>query len=143
VFDPLHQQPVLFGGLIDEAAFLGAADTWAWLVPTINVVPQAPALANDGRGNYQVQITVKNQGTVPLTSISLTSIKLGGVSPTSYIGVTTRTNVLPGGTTSFIAVFPIVSVPGRTASLSFQGVYSAASVVNAAWSTTIRSVALP
>jgi hypothetical protein len=141
-FDGVHQQPVLFGGGTDSAGgFL--SDTWVWLTPILNVAPQAPALAKDAKGNYQVQITVKNQGNVPLTSISLTGIKLGGVSPTSYIGATTRTNVLPGGTTSFIAVFPIASVPGATASLSFQGVYTAASVVNAAWSGSIRSVALP
>jgi hypothetical protein len=68
-FDALHQQTVLFGG----EAF---PETWVWLVPSINLVPQAPVLVNDGKGNYQVQITVKNQSNVPLNSISLSGVAL-------------------------------------------------------------------
>jgi hypothetical protein len=138
-FDAVHQQTVLFGGS-NGANIL--ADTWVLLAPSNNVVPQALGLANDGSGHYLVTATVKNQGDLPLTSITLTTAKVGSITA-SLTTPATLVYIPPGSTASFTVEVTIASVPGTAASLTFQGTYSTATVTNTAWTASVRSVSLP
>ena len=137
-FDTARQQMILFSG--QNAALLG--DTWALLAPSVNLVTQAPVLSKNPNGYDVVTVSLKNQGNVPLTSISLTSSKVGTVTGIP-ITSTTLPSISPGATASFTVEVPTASLPGTTASLAFQGLYSTATVSNAAWTISIRSVNLP
>jgi len=138
-FDAARQQTILFGGETD-AGLLG--DTWALLGPSVNLVAQAPVLSKNPNGYDVVTVSLKNQGNIPITSISLTSDKVNnlmGIPITS----TVLLSVAPGATASFTIEVPTASLTGPTASLSFQGTYSTATVANAPWTVSVRSVILP
>jgi hypothetical protein len=137
-FDAARQQMILFGG--ENAALL--ADTWSLLAPSVNLVTQAPALTKNANGFDVVTVSLKNQGNIPLTSISLTSSKVGTASGIP-ITSTSLTSIAPGAAASFTVEVPTASQPGTTTSLSFQGVYSTATASNAPWTISIRSVNLP
>ena len=138
-YDSLHQQPVLFGG--NGAGFLN--DTWTWIAPIVSLVPQAPVVVNDGKGNYVVTLSLKNQGNVTLTSVTLTTAKLGGVSATALAGPPVNATMAPGAVASFSGRFPIAAVPGKTTTLAFAGGYTSAAGPASTWSVSLRSLNLP
>jgi hypothetical protein len=140
-FDAARQQMILFGGG-SNASFLILADTWALLAPSSNLVPQAPLLSKNGTGYDLFTVSLKNQGNIPITSISMTSGKVGNIAAIP-ITPTTLTSISPGATASFTVEVLASSLPGTTASLAFQGVYSTATASNAAWTVSVRSVNLP
>jgi len=139
VYDSVRQQPIMFGGVAD--VFLN--DTWVWLTPSVSLVPQTPVVVKDGLGNYIVTIGLRNQGNVPLTSVSLTTAKLGAVTASAVVGPAPGTPVAPGATVSFSAKFPIASVPGRTTSLSFGGGYTSGFAPASTWAVALRTLNLP
>jgi hypothetical protein len=136
-FDAARQQTILFGGFTGSVA----ADTWTLVAPSTNLVPQTPTVVRSG-ANYLVTVTLKNQGTVPIASLSLTAGKLGSATgaPTTPA---TLSGIAPGATASFTVQVPITSVPGTTAALSFTGTYSTQFTTNAPWSVSVRSITLP
>lgn len=138
-FDAARQQIILFGGA-SATAVLG--DTWALLGPSVNLVGQAPVLSKNASGFDLITVSLKNQGNIPVTSISLTANKVGSV-----VGVpitsTTLTSLSPGAIATFTVEVPTASLPGTTAPLTFQGVYSTATVTNAPWTASVRSANLP
>jgi hypothetical protein len=136
-FDAARQQMILFGGA--DVALM--ADTWALLAPSANLVPQAPVLSKSGIYDL-VTVSLKNQGNLPITSISMTSAKVGNIVAIP-ITPTTLTSLSPGATASFTVEVLTTSLPGTTASLAVQGVYSTAIASNAAWTVSVRSVNLP
>jgi uncharacterized repeat protein (TIGR02543 family) len=137
-YDELHQQAVLFTSELDH----GGVQTWAWEVPSVNLVPQAPTAVNDGLGNYLVTVTLKNQGNVPLTNLFVTSAKLGNVAAAGFTAAFIAA-IEPGATGSFTARFPIASIAGKNVPVTFQGTYSAGSVVAAPWTANARQIVLP
>ena len=137
-YDAARQQAILFGGFTTA----NAADTWALLAPSVNLVQQAPVVVRDGHGNYLVTVTLKNQGNIPLSNISLTAGKLGAVAGTSTTPATLL-NIAPGGSAGFTVQVPMASVPGAAAAISFTGTYTTQLVANAAWTASVRSVTLP
>jgi hypothetical protein len=139
-FDTLHQQPVLFGG---DSANADLNDTWVWLAPSTNLVAQAPTAALDGHGNYLVTITLKNQGNVPITNLFIASAKLGSVASAVFPGGAFLAAIEPGATGSFTAQFPIASIAGNSAPVSFQGTYSSVTAVAAPWTASARNLNLP
>jgi hypothetical protein len=136
-FDAARQQMILFGGA--DVALM--ADTWALLAPSANLVPQAPVLSKSGIYDL-VTVSLKNQGNLPITSISMTSAKVGNIVAIP-ITPATLTSISPGATASFTVEVLTSSLPGTTASLAVQGVYSTAIASNAAWTVSVRSVNLP
>ena len=136
-FDAARQQKILFGG----ADVVLLAETWALLAPSANLVPPAPVLSKSGAYDL-VTVVLKNQGNIPITSISITSAKVGGVAAIP-ITPTTLTSFSPGATASFTVEVLAASLPGTTASLAFQGIYSTATTGSAAWTGSVRSVTLP
>jgi hypothetical protein len=140
-FDAARQQMILFGGASSTSvAVLG--DTWALLAPSANLVSQAPVVSKSGTGYDLFTVSLKNQGNIPITSISMTSAKVGNLAAIP-ITSTTLASISPGATASFTVEVLASSLPGTTASLSFQGVYSTATSSNAAWTVSVRSVNLP
>jgi hypothetical protein len=132
---------ILFGGG-SNASFLVLADTWALLAPSSNLVPQAPVLSKSGTGYDLFTVSLKNQGNIPITSVTMTSAKVGSLAAIP-ITSTTLASISPGATASFTVEVLASSLPGTTASLSFQGIYSTATASNAAWTVSVRSVNLP
>ena len=145
VYDSLHQQVILFGGF-DYTAQTLANDTWTYEAPAVNMVPQAPTVVNDGVGNYLVTVTLKNQGNVPISSMFVSSSTLGGVATTGYTTPSFIGPISPGATGSFTAKFPtskFTQIPKPTPAVSFQGSYTAGTVIGAQWTASARSVTLP
>jgi len=110
---------------------------------SVNLVPQAPTVVNDGDGNYLVTMSLTNEGNIPLTNLSVASAKLGSVSNSGYVGTTSFATIEPGATGSFTARFSIASIAGKTTSVTFQGTYSTAMVASAPWTANVRSITLP
>jgi hypothetical protein len=139
-YDSTNQFMVLFGGtaLPNDAAL---ADTWVSTAPSVNLVPQAPTATIDGLGNYIVTVTLTNQGNIPITNLTVSSAKLGTAS--GSISNNVLPSLAPGASGQFSAQFPVASVPGTKASVSFQGTYSAGAVAGAAWTASARQVHLP
>lgn len=139
-YDSTHQQAILFGGLSlpDDG---GLADTWVSVAPSVNLVPQAPTAAIDGQGNYIVTVTLTNQGNIPITNLTVSSAKLGTASGSMISNA--LASLSPGASGQFTAAFPVASVPGTKASVSFQGTYSAGAVAGAVWTASARQINLP
>jgi hypothetical protein len=138
-FDAARQQMILFGG-VGSGAVLG--DTWALLAPTVNLVAQTPVLSKGANGYDLVTVSLKNQGNIPLTYITLTSNKVGalvGIPITS----TSLLSISPGATASFTVEVPTASLTGTATSLTFQGTYTTATVAFAPWTISVRTVNLP
>jgi hypothetical protein len=130
----------LFGG----AGAAGAlSDTWVWLPPTPNVVSEGATVALDASGNWLVTVTLKNGGNIPLSSIQVSTAKLGSSSSALFTTPASFTNVPPGSSVSFTAKFPPSAAKGTTAPVLFAGTYSAGPTVGAAWTANIRAAALP
>jgi hypothetical protein len=138
-FDAANQQLILFGG---NGYGTVLADTWVLLAPSVNVVPQAPVAINDGSGHYLVTVTLLNQSNLPLTNISLSTGKVDSIVGT-IVGSRVLTGIAPGATASFTVQVPIASVPGNSAAVTFQGLYSTPTVSSASWTANARSVTLP
>src|SRR5262249_28662713 len=131
-FDDATQQLVLFGG-VDAVTFNTLADTWVWLPPSTNLVPQAPTIAKDASGNYLVTVTLLNSGNIPLTSIQITSAKLGATTSATFNPLSTST-VAAGATVSFTATFPpSTGVKGAALAVLFTGTYTSGAATNAPW----------
>jgi len=78
-----------------------------------------------------------------VTNLSISSAKLGNVSAPAFVDPASLPLLAPGATATFLAQFPLASLPaGATAPASFQGVYSAAGIVGAAWTASARAVPL-
>jgi uncharacterized repeat protein (TIGR02543 family) len=139
-YDSTNQFMVLFGGtaLPNDAAL---ADTWVSTAPSVNLVPQAPTATLDGQGNYIVTVTLTNQGNIPITNLTVSSAKLG----TAFGSISNNVlpSLVPGASGQFTAQFPVASVPGTKASVSFQGTYSAGAAAGAAWTANARQINLP
>ena len=139
-FDAARQQMILFSG----ASLTGVlGDTWALLGPSVNPACAGPrALSKNANGYDLITISLKNQGNIPLTSITLTSNKVGSVTGIP-ITSTALLSISPGATASFTVEVPTASLPGTTTSLTFQGVYNTAIAALAPWTFSVRSVNLP
>ena len=129
--DGERQQILLFGGA-DAFTSRIYDDTWAWLSPAVNLVPQMPTVTVNG-GNYVVTMNLANQGNVPDTAVILSSATLGPATSNSFgfIG-----GIEPGASGSFSAKFKTSQVPGLFATVTFQGAYNANGLVGIPWSAS-------
>lgn len=130
-YDQARKEIVLFGGL-NLAANAPYDDTWVWLVPVVNLVPQQPAVTRQGNGNYAVTVPLANMGNVPVTNVIVSSAMLG---PASGAGGTV--NLIDRGTVgAFSFKVKVSDVPGTTATVSLQGTFNADGVAATPWSAT-------
>jgi hypothetical protein len=138
-FDGAHQRPVLFGGLSNDGSL---SDTWEWVAPTVNLVVQGVlVITPPGSAFFQVGVELVNQGNVPVTNLSVSGAKFGGVSASAFVGPASIPLLAAGATASFTAQFPVSAIPaGGSATFTAQGTYSAAGIVGAAWTDNIRTL---
>ena len=139
-FDPVHQQPVLFGGE-DHNTNL-QSDTWEWVAPTVNLVLNATyTITTPGSTFFEIGVTLVNQGNAPVTNLSITNATFGGVTAAAFEAPSLIPLIAPGAPAHFNIQFPISAIPaGRSASFVAQGTYSSAGIVNATWTDNIRSL---
>ena len=139
-FDPVHQQPVLFGGE-DHNTNL-QSDTWEWVAPTVNLVLNATyTIITPGSAFFEIGVTLVNQGNAPVTNLGITSATFSGVSAAAFEAPSSIPLIAPGAPAHFNIQFPLSAIPaGRSASFIAQGTYSSAGIVGATWTDNIRSL---
>lgn len=131
VYDATRGEIVLFGG-VNLATNTPYGDTWVWLVPAVNLVPQQPTVTREGSGHYVVAVPLANMGNVPVTNVIVSSAMLG---PASGGGATI--NLIDRGTAgSFSFKVKVSDVPGTSATVSLQGTFNADGVAAIPWSAT-------
>jgi probable HAF family extracellular repeat protein len=90
--------------------------------PSYNVVCVPTSITTDANGNYVVQVSVSNDGTVTLSSVTITAAKLISTAATSL--PPSITNLGPGATVSVTLTFPSsAGVAGARGLLQVQGSY--------------------
>ncbi|HXX13341.1 MAG TPA: hypothetical protein VEJ47_00415 [Candidatus Eremiobacteraceae bacterium] len=116
---------------------LGSQKTIAQLVIIDGSVQQP--LTQDSQGNYVAVVTITNNGTVPLTEISIAGTTLGSgllISPPPPISP-----LAPGTFAVFSLIFPPNSIPfnASSAALKLVGTYSALTPpLSGGWALTFR-----
>jgi sugar lactone lactonase YvrE len=90
--------------------------------PSYNVVSVPTSITTDANGNYIVQLSVTNDGTVTLSSVTFTSVKLISTAASSLpAGLT---NLAPGSTVVLTLSFPSsAGAAGTRGVLQVQGNY--------------------
>jgi probable HAF family extracellular repeat protein len=92
------------------------------LAPSYNVVCVPTSITTDANGNYIVRLSVTNDGTVTLSSVTFTSVKLISTAASSLPAG--PTNLVPGSTAIVTLTFPSsAGAAGARGVLQVQGNY--------------------
>jgi len=135
-YDAARNEVLIFGG-INYATGRVYNDTWAWLAPVVSLVPQFPVVTRNGSGTYDVTISLANNGNVPATNVSLTSVAVGGAAnkSVSTVGLIDRNT-----TGSFTVKLQVSSAgaPGTNVTAAFSGKFDADGATGIPWTATFQ-----
>ncbi len=133
-YDAARNEVLIFGG-INYATGRVFNDTWAWLAPIVSLVPQTPSIVLNGNGTYNVTLPLTNNGNVPATNVSLTTVAVGGGTNNN---ASTVSLIDRGATGTFSVKLQVSSVgnSGATVPATFSGKFDADGATGIPWTAS-------